>query len=86
VNHFASSRYWTCYESLSLEVRQQADRQFALLKSNPSHPSLHFKKVGKFRSARVNPWVRALATESSNDLVWFWIGTHTEYDRLIKKG
>ena len=86
MNHFASSRYWTCYESLPTEVRQQADRQFALLKSNPSHPSLHFKKVGKFWSARVNPWVRALATESGKDLVWFWVGTHTEYERLIKKG
>lgn len=67
-------------------MREQADRQFALLKADPSHPSLRFKKVGRFRSARVNPWVRALAVESGNDLVWFWIGTHTEYERLIKKG
>ena len=86
MNHFASSKYWTCYGSLPKEVRQQADRQFALLKSDPSHPSLHFKKVGKYWSARVNPWVRALGTESGNDLVWFWIGTHTEYERLIRKG
>lgn len=86
MNHFASSRYWTCYEALPKEVRQQADRQFALLKANPSHPSLHFKKVGKYWSARVNPWVRALCTESGKDLIWFWIGTHTEYERLIKKG
>ena len=86
MNHFASSKYWTCYESLPKEVRLQADRQFALLKANPSHPSLRFKKVGKYLSARVNPWVRALGVESGSDLVWFWIGTHTEYERLIKKG
>jgi hypothetical protein len=86
VNHFASSKYWACYDSLPKDVRLQADRQFALLKANPSHPSLHFKRVGKYWSARVNPWVRALSTPSGNDLVWFWIGTHTEYERLIKKG
>jgi len=86
VNHFASSRYWTCYDALPEDVRQQADRQFALLKSNPSHPSLHFMKVGKFRSARVIPLVGTSATESGNDLIWFWVGTHTEYERLIKKG
>ena len=86
MNHFASSKYWTCYESLPKEVRLQADRQFALLKANPSHPSLRFKKVGKYWSARVNPWVRALGAESGNDLVWFWIGTHTEYEHLIKNG
>jgi len=76
VTHFTSSRFWSCYEQLTEEVRAQADKQFALLKANPSHPLLRFKKVGKIlvrsrqcRGARVGG-------RDGNDLVWFWIGDH----------
>lgn len=86
MTHFTTSRFWSCYEQLTEEVRAQADKQFALLKADPSHPSLRFKKVGRFWSARVNTGVRALAVEDGNDLVWFWIGGHREYERIIKRG
>lgn len=83
MKHFASSQFWECYERLPEEVRKLADKNFELLKSNPRHPSLHFKKVGAFRSARVGLAYRALATEVEDGLVWFWIGTHADYDELI---
>ena len=67
-------------------MRALADKQYALLKENPAHPSLRFKKVGQFWSARVSGSLRALAVDSGGDLVWFWIGDHQEYDRIIKKG
>ena len=86
MNHFTSSRFWKCYNNLPNEVRAAADKQYALLKENPWHPSLHFKKVGKYWSARVNAGFRALAVESGGDYVWFWIGDHREYERLIKSG
>ncbi len=86
MTHFASSRFWECYAKLPEDVRARADKQFALLKQNPSHPSLHFKKTGKFWSARVNAGMRALAAESDGDLVWFWVGDHREYERILKKG
>lgn len=56
----------------------------AHLKQDPRHPSLHFKKVGRFWSARVGLRYRALAVESGDDLVWFWIGSHADYDKLIE--
>jgi hypothetical protein len=71
---------------LSDDIRALADKQFALLKENPGHPSLRFKKVGRFWSARINTGIRALAVESGSDLVWFWIGDHREYDRVIRRG
>jgi hypothetical protein len=86
VNHFTSSRFWQCYNNLPNEVRAAADKQYALLKENPWHPSLHFKKVGKYWSARVNAGIRTLAVESGGDYIWFWIGDHREYERLIKSG
>jgi hypothetical protein len=64
-------------------VRELADKQFALLKADPRHPSLRLKRVGRFRSARVGRQHRALAVEVDDGLVWWWIGTHAEYDRLV---
>jgi len=68
---------------LPQEVRHLADRRYALLKTNPSHPSLHFKKVGRFWSARVGLYYRAVAVDADDNLVWFWIGSHTDYDKLL---
>jgi hypothetical protein len=45
--------------------------------------SLHFKKVGRFWSARVGAHYRAVAVEAPDGLVWFWIGSHADYDRLL---
>ena len=83
MNHFATPEFWFHYRCLPTEIRAVADRCFHLLQSDPRHPSLRFKKVGNFWSARVNLRVRALARERPDGLVWFWIGTHERYEELI---
>lgn len=83
MRHRANPRFWACYHSLPAEVQQLAVRCYALLRQDPHHPSLHFKKVGQLWSVRAGLHYRALAVESSSDLVWFWLGTHADYDRLI---
>lgn len=60
-----------------------ADGCYALLQRDSRHPSLRLKKVGRFWSVRVGLHHRALAVEDGADLVWFWIGTHAEYDRIL---
>ena len=82
--HSASPAFWECYKKLPDAVRALADKNFALLKDNASHPSLHFKKVGRSRSARLGRDFRALAVEIDEGLLWFWIGNHADYDRLIE--
>jgi len=84
VTHFASSSFWATYQELPSHVGKLADKNFQLLKSDPSHPSLHFKRVGPFWSVRVGRNWRALGQPVGDDIVWFWIGTHQEYDRLIR--
>ena len=84
MKHLATPNFWDCYNKLPESIRNVADRNFALLKRDSSHRSLHFKKVGRFWSARVGIQYRALAVESGEDLVWFWIGSHADYDRLIE--
>jgi hypothetical protein len=83
VNHHATSRFWACYETLPAFMRDLADANFELLKNNPRHPSLHLKKVNQMWSVRVGRKYRALAIEDDGTLIWFWIGTHAEYDKLV---
>jgi hypothetical protein len=85
MKHRATPRFWTCYRALSAEVQQLADRSYELLKNDPRHPSLHFKRIGKLWSARVGLHYRALAIEDGDDLLWVWIGTHAEYDGFIRR-
>ncbi len=69
------------------QIQAVADKNFDLLKENPNHPSLHLKQVGRFWSVRAGIGFRALGVTSpkQDGIVWFWIGTHAEYDRLIGK-
>lgn len=84
MRHRASGKYWRHYEKLPAEIQRLADEKYALLKSDPRHGSLHFKKVGRFWSVRVGIHYRAAAVQEGEDLVWFWIGHHKDYDRLIE--
>jgi len=83
LNHHASPEFWQSYHSLPSSVQRLADRCFDRLRRNPRHPSLHFKKVGRYYSARVGIHHRAVGIEASDGIVWFWIGPHAEYDKLI---
>lgn len=84
MKHFTSPSFWECYDKLPTEIKELADKNYELLKENPKHPSLHFKKVEKFWSVRVGKRYRAVAVEVENGLLWFWIGTHAEYDKLLQ--
>ena len=71
---------------LPLDVRQRAREAFALWKRNRSHPSLHFKQIRSkdpVYSVRIALGWRALAVRSGDEDVWFWIGSHAEYDNVI---
>ena len=83
MHHLADSDFWKAYDALPTEIRRQADKAFALLKQNPKHPSLHFKKIGRRWSARIGIGYRALALEIDGGFLWYWIGSHTDYERLI---
>ena len=81
--HKATDRFWQLYEKLPGQIKSVADEKFELLKSNPQHPSLHFKKVGNFWSVRIGLNYRALAVKFEHDYIWVWIGNHEEYENLI---
>jgi len=89
VNSRTSAAFRRALESLPSEIRLQAQQAYQLFKDDPHHPSLHFKRVHPTRpiySARVSLHYRALGVVDQGTIVWFWIGDHDEYERLIRRG
>ena len=80
----ALPEFWQYYDALPEDIRRRASKQFAIFGENPRHPSLQLKPVGEFWSARVNDAYRALAVRDGNTFTWFWIGSHDEYERMIR--
>ena len=83
MKHFASSDFWRSFDQLPSEIQQLARANFELLKTNPRHPYLHFKKAGSYWSVRVGLTYRAIGTEVDGGILWGWIGSHSAYDKLI---
>ena len=72
--------------ALPRHVRQQAREAYRLVRDTPRHPGLHFKRVHEdppIFSARVGIGFRAIGVRDGNTIVWYWIGSHAEYDRLV---
>lgn len=82
MSHHANPSFWQCYHRLPAAIQKLADGNFALLKRDPRHPSLRLKKVGRHWSVRVADHYRAVGVESPQGIVWYWIGTHAEYDHM----
>lgn len=83
MKHHAAPSFWECFDKLPDQVQRLARKNYELLKVDPKHPSLHFKMVEKYFSVRVGRQYRALGVEVEDGLLWFWIGSHSEYDRLL---
>ena len=83
--HQTTTRFWKCFEELPKGIQKVAKKNFELLKTNPLHPSLHFKKVGKFWLVRVGICHRALAIKDGQAFIWVWIGSHKKYEQMIKE-
>lgn len=77
--------FWRSYAALPPPVKEQAKKAYQLWMSNQFHPSLHFKKVAnKLWSVRISSDYRALALKKGEDYYWIWIGSHDDYEALIK--
>lgn len=84
MNHRTNARFWQAFDGLPEPVQRLARKNHELLRRNPRHPSLHFKEVrSRLWSARVGEHYRALAGFDGTTFVWFWIGSHQDYDKLV---
>jgi len=82
-----SKRFRALFRALPHDAKRQAYAAYRLFTHDPRHPSLHFKKLyDRLYSVRVGISYRALGVMENPDLiVWTWIGSHAEYDQLIKR-
>ena len=80
----AVASFWDDFKRLPTAVQARAVKQYRLWHRNPHHPSLRFKKVGSYWSVRVTNDYRAVGILDEDVVVWFFIGSHAEYDRLLK--
>ena len=83
MSHHTTPDFWRLYNALPRAVQELADKNYALLRADPSHPSLRFREIEGVWSVRVGARYRALAYRQGVDFVWFWIGSHADYDKLM---
>ena len=75
-------------ESLPTPVQKQAAKAYGLWQTNMYHPSLQFKRVSRTQpiySARISLNYRVLGLLELDHIYWYWIGSHDEYDELLKR-
>ena len=81
-----TKHFWRLFSKLPLDVQKEARRGYRHFRDNPAHPGLQFKKVQgeeNIYSVRIGLGYRALAAMEGNRIVWYWIGSHADYDRLL---
>ena len=79
-------RFWSLFSDLPLDIQRDARRAYRSFLDNPRHPGLQFKKLegeDHIYSARIGLGYRALALVEGDRVVWYWIGSHADYDRLV---
>lgn len=83
-----TERFRRLYAAAAEERKRQIKRAYKLWLENPSHPSIRFKKVHDSRpiySARVDLDWRSLCLLEDDTAIWFWVGSHDEYEALLKR-
>ena len=80
-----TKRFRDAFAGLPVGIRGLARQKYRLWLKEPAHPSLHFKRVGSFWSVRINNAYRALGREQEGTMYWLWIGSHDEYELMIRR-
>ncbi len=73
---------------LPKDIQKQAKEAYLQFEKEPYHPGLRFKRVHSKRpiyAVRISRNYRALCIFRENELIWFWIGSHAEYDKILKE-
>ena len=83
-----TSKFWKLYDMLPENVQRRADKAYELWQINPNARGLYFKRVGKQQpiySVRIGRGHRALGILEDDTILWFWIGIHDEYERMLRQ-
>jgi len=88
MNSHVTEKFRNAFSDLPADVQKQARQAYRLFTENPYHPSLRFKTIHPTRpiySVRIGLNYRAVGVRDGDDIIWYWIGPHGDYDRLIQQ-
>ena len=88
MNSHTTDKFRKAFAELSADVQKQARQAYRLFIENPYHPSLHFKPIHPtcpIYSVRIRLDYRAVGVRDGDDIIWYWVGSHAEYDKLIRQ-
>jgi len=88
MNSHITDKFQKAFTELPAEVQKQARQANRLFIENPHHPSLRFKPIHPTRpiySVRIGLDYRAVSVRDGDDIIWYWVGSHAEYDKLIRQ-
>ena len=88
MNSHLTSRFRGVFAALPESAQRQAQGAYTRFQADPWHPSLRFKRVRGTRdiySVRIGTNYRAIGQRAEDSVTWFWIGTHADYDHLIRQ-
>ena len=88
MNSYCTQDFWKFFARLPIHVQKQADNAYKRFKLNPYHPSLRFKCISQqesIYSVRIGNSYRALANRDGETIIWYWIGSHEDYNHLVSQ-
>jgi hypothetical protein len=86
MNSRTTRRFRELFAALPAHIQRQAREAYRLFQQNPAHPGLRFKQVHPdppINSAPVGISYRAVGVLDGDTVVWYWIGSHADYDKLL---
>jgi len=83
-----TDRFWRCYRELPEEIKAEAKEAYKKFKRNPYYPGLRYKRIHSTRpifSLRIRKNYRAVGIQQDKEIIWFWIGSHADYEKLLNQ-
>jgi hypothetical protein len=83
-----TDRFWRCYRELPEEIKIKAKEAYKKFKRDPYYPALHFKRIHSTRpisSLRITKDYRTVGIQQNKEIIWFWIGSHADYEKLLNQ-
>ena len=88
MNSHTTRRFRQLFAQLPEAVQRQAREAYSRFRQDPFHPSLRFRRVHPTRpiySVRISLAYRSLGVQEGDEIVWFWIGSHADYDKMVRQ-
>ena len=82
--HVQDNNFRKLFNALPSNIQSKVVKKFEYLITIALPPSLQFKKVAGRWSIRIDLNYRALGKEINGTISWYWVGQHSEYDKILK--